>query len=698
MLLREIMVPASSIRGVGPATAKPLASLGLVTVGDVLAYWPRDWEDRTIFHTLSEYNTRVKIHVRATVVAHDWFGYGRMRTLKIMIRDEAGTVAELVCFNRPFLEKQFPPETAVVVYGAFRYAYGALQSSAFEIEPAETSPARILPVYPLTAGISRQQMRKIMAHALQEYGRGIDSELPETIRKKYRIPAKQDVLHAIHEPRSMEQAHTARHALIFEELFLFEYAIGQRSLERRGRLPRIEPEPARETGQEKASPLSDKKPTPLQSRLIERLPFPLTPDQHTVLHELNEDIDSRNGMARLLQGDVGSGKTLLAFLVSLAVCERGGQTAILAPTELLARQHAENAAKLLEPAGIRIAFLTGNLKSKGRATLLQELDAGRIDVVIGTHALFSRNVRYHNLRLVVIDEQQRFGVLQRSAIIEKGRESDPEKRPPHLLMMSATPIPRTLALSVFGDLDVSVLRTMPPGRKPVITHLAAKENEQKVYDFIRRELTAGNQAYFVYPLIDPSDTVELASATEMATHLSDHVFPEFGCALIHSRIPEDEQKQIMDSFRSGKTRILVATSVVEVGVDVPHATCMVIEHAERFGLSALHQLRGRVGRGSTQSYCFLVFSDKLTETGKARLKVMHETTDGFVIAEEDLRLRGPGDIAGIQQSGYISFTLADPVRDYEILREARIAAFDLLEAASGPHQPDVPVSQNGSAG
>lgn len=685
MLLREIMVPVSSIRGVGPATAKPLASLGLVTVGDVLAYWPRDWEDRTVFHALSEYNTRAKLHVRAMVVAHDWFGYGRMRTLKIMIRDEAGTVAELACFNRPFLEKQFPPGTPVAVYGSFRYAYGSLQSSSFEIEPVQTSPARVLPVYSLTAGISQQQMRKIMTRALSEYGRGIDSELPETIRNKYNIPSKQDVVHAIHEPQTLDQAHKARQALIFEELFLFEYAIGQRSLERRGRLPRMD---AQSTGNSFGSDESaniGKNPTPLQVRLIERLPFHLTPDQHTILHELNGDIDSPTGMARLLQGDVGSGKTLLAFLASLAVCERGGQTAILAPTELLARQHAENAAKLLEPAGIRIAFLTGNLKSRGRATLLKELSAGRIDVVIGTHALFSRNVHYHNLRLVVIDEQQRFGVLQRSAIIEKGRESDPGKSPPHLLMMSATPIPRTLALSVFGDLDVSVLRTMPPGRKPVITHLAAKKNEKKVYDFIRRELKAGKQAYFVYPLIDPSDSAELASATDMAAHLADHVFPEYECALIHSRIPEDEQKRIMDAFRSGSVQILVATSVVEVGVDVPNATCMVIEHAERFGLSALHQLRGRVGRGSAQSYCFLIFSDKLTDSGKARLRVMHETTDGFIIAEEDLKLRGPGDIAGIQQSGYISFTLADPVRDFEILQEARIAAFDLLETAS-PHK------------
>lgn len=693
MFLREINVPVSSVRGVGPATVKPLATLEIHTVGDLLAHWPRDWEDRTEFHSLSQFDTRSKIHVKATVVAHDWFGFGRMRTLKIIIRDEAGTVAELVCFNRPFLEKQFPPDSRVVVYGSFRYAYGSLQSSAFELEQDGTSPARVLPVYALAAGISQTQMRKIIANALREYGRGIESELPEPVRTRYQLPDKQLIVQWAHQPTNLSQTVQARHALIFEELFLFEYAIGQRSLERRGRLPRLDTDAetsradTAQPGPNSASVCqnSDSVPAalfPLQSRLIERLSFSLTPDQKTVLSELNNDLQSNTGMARLLQGDVGSGKTLLAFLAALAVREQGGQTALLAPTELLARQHADTAARLLEPAGIRIAFLTGNLKASGRTKLLEELAAGGIDVVIGTHALFSRNVRYRNLRLVVIDEQQRFGVLQRAAILDKGRESDPDDRPPNLLMMSATPIPRTLALSVFGDLDVSVIKTMPPGRKPVITHLAAKKNEERVYDFIRRELAAGYQAYFVYPLIDPSDSVELASATDMFTHLRERVFPDTPCALIHSRIPEDEQRETMHAFRSGKIRILVATSVVEVGVDVPNATCMVIEHAERFGLSALHQLRGRVGRGSAQSYCFLVFSDKLTESGKARLRVMHETTDGFVIAEEDLRLRGPGDIAGIQQSGYLAFTLADPIRDYEILLEARTAAFDLLEAGS----------------
>ncbi|HHU36855.1 MAG TPA: ATP-dependent DNA helicase RecG [Treponema sp.] len=692
MFIREINIPVSTIKGVGPATLKPLTALGISTVGDLFAHWPRDWEDRTKFHTLADFDKHGKINIAATVVSQEWFGYGKMRTLKILIRDATEMTAELVCFNRPFMEKQFPVDSLINVYGSFRYAYGSLQSSAFEIEHKNDSSARVLPVYSLSAGISQTQIRKIISIALREYGRGIDSEVPEKVRTENDIPAKQELLHSMHAPATMAEAQAALQALIFEELFIFEYAIGQRSLERRGRLPQTElPEitaiaqsdveaqhPA--TAAQHPTTAAQHPATLLQLRLLDRLPFPLTPDQKIVLGEINADLASPAGMARLLQGDVGSGKTLIAFLAAVGICESGGQTAILAPTELLARQHAETAARLLEPTGMRIAFLSGNVKASGRARLLERLLNGEIDLVIGTHALFSANVRYSNLRLVVIDEQQRFGVLQRSAIIDKGRESNAEGKNPHLLMMSATPIPRTLALSVFGDLDVSVIRTMPPGRKPVITHLAVQGNEGKVHDFVRRELAAGNQAYFVYPLIDPSDTTDLTSATDMFKKLSETVFPGTACALIHSRIPEDTQRSIMEAFRDQRIQILVATSVVEVGVDVPTATCMVIEHAERFGLSALHQLRGRVGRGSKQSYCFLVYAKNLTETGKARLRVLHETNDGFIIAEEDLKLRGPGDITGIQQSGYMAFILADPIRDYDLLVQARKAAFELLES------------------
>jgi len=386
MFLREIQVPVSRVRGVGPATAGILHGLGLTTVGELLSWWPRDWDDRTVLTNLSRAEELARIHLSATVIAHDWFGFGRMRTLKLVIEDGEGTTADLVCFNRPFLEKSFPPGTAVSVHGSFQRKYGNLQSSAFEIEPEGSGQSRVIPVYPLCAGISQSQMRKIIANALREYGRGIDSELPESVRAAERLPPKPEILRMMHDPVNLESALRAKNALIFEELFLFEYAIGQRSLERRGKLPDVAAgESAGKPREEKDFvPLS-----PLQARLVERLPFSLTPDQRSVLDELDRDIGSDSVMARLLQGDVGSGKTLVAFLACLRVIDEGGQCALMAPTELLARQHAENAARMLEPVGVRLAFLTGNLKSTGRSQLLARLAAGEIDLVIGTHALFS---------------------------------------------------------------------------------------------------------------------------------------------------------------------------------------------------------------------------------------------------------------------------------------------------------------------
>ncbi|MFI3257647.1 MAG: ATP-dependent DNA helicase RecG, partial [Spirochaetales bacterium] len=445
--------------------------------------------------------------------------------------------------------------------------------------------------------------------------------------------------------------------------------------------------------------------SPRQKLLHDRLTFSLTDDQIDVILHINYDIDAgfdtsqTDGkqsfqMARLLQGDVGSGKTLVAFFAALRIIDWGGQCALLAPTELLARQHAQNAANLLEVLigsegkGVQVAFLTGNIQAKGRALLLKSLKSGDIDLVIGTHALFSASVIYHNLRLVIIDEQHRFGVIQRNAIIDKGRTSlvnteNAEPVSPALLMMSATPIPQTLALTVYGDLDVSTIKTMPAGRKPIITHLTRQGNEKRVYEAVRSELQKGHQAYFVYPRIEDSQDFDdedslfdsqskgLKSAEHMYDFLSQQVYPDFKCALIHSKIDEQAQSVILNDFRNNDIQVIVATSVVEVGVDVPNASCMVIEHAERFGLAALHQLRGRVGRGKAQSACFLIYSEKLSEHGKARLKVMHESTDGFFIAEEDLRLRGPGEVTGIQQSGYFTLGIADPIRDSDLLEQAR---------------------------
>ena len=734
MLLRTLTAPLTSIRGIVPAQIPKFARLGIQNAAALLCYYPRDWEDRSIKIPLKDFH-RAQVCTEVKVIAHDWIGFGRMRTLKVYIEDESGR-AVLMCFNRPWLEKQLIPGERYRLWGRFYYKYGEIQSSAFECERINTSGAtaglvggpgiagfgRIQPVYPLTAGLTQLMLRRCTSRALEQYAAKLEDELPKEIIERDKLLSKSQAIRAIHFPVSESELEEAKRTLIYEELFYLEIMVGKRAMERRRKIRSEGVEVRNEgpgtvnSGDGKAVQLTvnsenncslltahcSLSPPPsslskLQQRLLERLPFSLTAGQIEAAQEINRDMCGDYPMARLLQGDVGSGKTLVSFLAALRAVQDGGQAAIMAPTELLARQHAENASRLLEPLGLRIAFLTGNIRAAGRKELLRNLASGEIDVVVGTHALFSRDVMYKDLLLVVVDEQHRFGVTQRGLIMAKGRPLETQSMEqsetqagdqrqtagsrfvPHLLMMSATPIPRTLALTVFGDMDVSTIHDMPPGRKPVTTHLAKESNEGKVYDYVRKELTAGRQAYFVYPLIEDGDELDLKDAVSMADRLTHEVFPNFPLALIHSRLDEEEKRQTMEKFRSGEIKILVATSVVEVGVDVPNATCMVIEHAERFGLAALHQLRGRVGRGPDQAYCFLVYSDDPGEDGKARLKVMLENRDGFVIAEEDLKLRGPGQIAGIEQSGYLSLGIADPIRDAKELTRCRTDAFGILE-------------------
>jgi ATP-dependent DNA helicase RecG len=692
MFLRELSVSVETLHGAGPASVHALAKAGILGVGNLLCRYPRDYEDRSRPVPLKDFN-RAPVCTTVKILAHEWFGFGRMRTLKVHVEDRSAR-AVLVCFNRPFLEKQLVQGESYRLWGKFYYKYGFIQSTAFEIGNADQGGKvqfdGIIPVYSLPGGLKQGLLRRLIRQALDRYAPSLEDELPDGIISRDGLLSKGEALRAIHFPSSQEELQRARKTLIYEELFYLEIMVGRRALERRN------PDRSRES--RPSVPAFQGAFSPLQRRLVERLPFALTAGQREAVEEINRDMDGLDPsgspgtgvpMARLLQGDVGSGKTLTAFLACLRAVDQGGQAALLAPTELLARQHADNAARLLEPLGLRIAYLTGNLKAAGRSLLLKNLAAGDIDLAAGTHALFSRDAAYRNLRLVVIDEQHRFGVTQRQAIMVKGDRPD-------LLMMSATPIPRSLAMTVFGDLDVSVIRDMPPGRKPVKTHLARESSEARVYDFVRRELAVGRQAYFVYPLIEAAESesprAELKDAESMAQRLSREVFPGYPLALIHSRLGDDEKRETMEAFRRGDIRVLAATSVVEVGVDVPNATCMVIEHAERFGLSALHQLRGRVGRGEGQSYCFLVYSDEgpdgLGQDAKTRLMVMRENSDGFVIAEEDLKLRGPGQIAGIEQSGYLALSIADPVRDAAELARAREDAFALLEKDSNLSLPE----------
>ena len=665
MLLGELKHSVTKLKGVGPRTAAQMAGLGIVSVADLLLHVPRDYEDRSKIVPLEAGYQGATVNTIVEVLAHDFFGSGYKKTLKVFVKDDTAT-GVLVCFNRNFLQQVLKVGQQFYLYGQFSYRYGELQSASFEAEPYPSDNSKfgsILPVYPLSGSLNQAVMRKAVQDALNTYGRHIDTELPESLRGHYRYPEKHSALTQLHFPDSHEAAAAARQALAYEELLYFQLVVARRATarSRSSRSPQILPQG-------------------LQQRCLQQLPFKLTADQRSVLKEIKQDLDSSKPMGRLLQGDVGAGKTLVAFLSALPVIEAGNQAAFLAPTELLARQHAEKAAALLEPLGVRVAFLSGNVDKTARQPLLDALQAGEIDLLIGTHALFTKDVIFANLRFIIIDEQHKFGVEQRAQLVEKGAAPD-------LLLMTATPIPRTLTLTFFGDLEVSSIHTMPPGRKPIVTHLARQSNAKKVYDAVRHELRRGHQAYFVYPLISGSDKSSLKDAESAVEQLSTQVFPEFKVALIHSKIKEDEKLARMHAFSEGKLDILVSTSVVEVGVDVKNATCMVIEHAERFGLAGLHQLRGRVGRSTLQSYAFLVYSEELTEEGKQRLMVMKQSSDGFFIAEEDLKIRGPGEVTGTRQSGFMRLKFADLGGDLELLDTARKDAFRIIKADPGLLQP-----------
>ncbi len=726
MKLDEIKTPVASLSGVGPAAEKLFAKLNIFTVSDILKFYPRNYEDRRTRNPIAKFES-AKVHTAAQVTAHEFFGYGRMRTLKIIVSDGTAS-ASLIAFNRTFLQHSLPVGCIIAVTGTFTVKYGQIQSTDFDatklsesgnLEDFENQPlpdSGILPIYPLTEGLTQKTVRKAVLAAIKQYDIGIDDNLPEKYIKKQNLLPKKDAIKFIHLSQTPEEIQKARKTLIYEELFYFQKAIAERAFRHKGAIPAANLEEAKQNGieqwnqsgkelseQEKSEFLKNL--SPLQQELLERLPFKLTRDQIFVISQMNKDIDRgfqeraalQNGktstkkipftMQRLLQGDVGSGKTLVAFFACLRIINWKGQCAFMAPTEILARQHAESAAKLLEPLGINVAFLTGNVKSAGRTRLLNALKSGEINIVIGTHALFSKQVVYNDLQLAIIDEQHRFGVIQRQSILEKGRHMETEPQiafEPHLLMMSATPIPQTLALTVFGDLDVSVIRTMPEGRKPVQTYLVKEGNERNAYEAVRNQLKMGHQAYFVYPAINSEnengEIQDIKSAEENFENLAKNIYPEYKCALLHSKIEEEEQIQILKDFQSGKIQVLAATTVIEVGVDVPNASCIVIEQADRFGLAQLHQLRGRVGRGNAQSFCFLIYSKKITETGIERMKVLRQNTDGFIIANQDLKLRGPGEITGTAQAGNLSLGIADIIRDHDILVQARNDAFEYTKS------------------
>ncbi|QEN06093.1 ATP-dependent DNA helicase RecG [Thiospirochaeta perfilievii] len=663
MFLNELNYPVDRIKGIGTETLKDLKNLGILDIKSLLKHYPIRWEDRLTSSPISSGKSTGFVNTLVKVIEHSYIGFGSKKTLKVLVQDKTGYLS-LICFGRNFLEKKLPIGEYFYIYGSnIQYKFSELQCSSFEFEKyiPDTEPKqfnKLLPIYKLSGKLTQHNLRKFIYSSLVLYGEHVTTELPRSILDKYNLIDKNRALEYIHFPMDHKILSIAKKTLIYEELFHLQLITGKKVINRD-----VKPKTKKQLS------------TKLQERLINKLPFDLTKDQKAAIEDIIRDLNSTKRMNRLVQGDVGSGKTLVALLSAIPIIESGGQVALMAPTELLAKQHSEKAYELLHSVGIRTAFISGNIKSSSRKILLTELEQGNIDLIIGTHALFTQDVIYKKLDLIIVDEQHRFGVKQRMSLKDKGDNPD-------ILLMTATPIPRTLTLTLFGDLDVSTIKTMPVGRKPIETHLSRIGNEEKVYDFIFKELIKGRQVYFVYPLIEQSEKMNLKDAQSMYENLQ-KIFSSYKVALIHSKVSEEDKENSMNDFNSGKIDILVATSVVEVGVDVPNATVMVIEHAERFGLSALHQLRGRVGRGNHQSYCFLIYSNLLTDDGKKRLMTMKNTNDGFIISQEDLKLRGPGDIAGIKQSGFMQFSIANLVRDIDIIELAREDAFKLLKDDPG---------------
>lgn len=664
MFIRQLKQPVTALKGVGKGVAKAYENLGIETWADLLLCAPRSYEDRTSFTSLSEIPDGGQANTIVQVVSHSYFGSGKKRTLKVIVRDagESGSQrASLLCFGRNFLERVLRIGSLFYLYGQFQRHFHELQSSQFEMTPVLPDGSlphdfgKMIPVYPLSGILTQRIIRRDIAGILGQCG-VLENELPEYIVKEHQLLDTDSAIRILHEPESQTILKSALKTLAFTELFYLQL-IGRRKTN------------STRTGNKN---LKNTEITVLENRFIHSLPFSLTKDQMHALEEIRRDMALAAPMNRLLQGDVGSGKTLVAWISALRVIQEQGQVAFMAPTELLARQHAEKAAGMLEPFGVRIAFLTGSVTGIARRNLLKALEHHDIDIIIGTHALFSEDVTFANLRYIIIDEQQRFGVVQRLSLLDKASYPD-------VLMMSATPIPRTLALTVFGDLDISTIRTMPVGRIPIITYLVSNQSRERMYAAIKVEFSRGHQAYFVYPRIESDGNSNLRDVESMFKKLSQEMYPGIPAALIHSRLPENEKVDILLRFNRGEISYLVSTSVVEVGIDIPNATCMVIEHAERFGLAALHQLRGRVGRSTLQSYCFLVYEADLSDDARQRLMVMKDSTDGFYIAEQDLLIRGPGEVAGTRQSGFLKLRFANLTTDLPLITEVRTAVDSVLK-------------------
>jgi ATP-dependent DNA helicase RecG len=662
-----LATPLQFLRGVGPRRAADFERIGVLTVEDLLLRLPRRYENRADVVPIARIRPGQHVTVIGEVVGSGVRPTRRpgFRLFELVVRDASGP-ARAVFPNQAFLRDVFQPGQQVVLYGPVEFRQGLqISNPDYEVlrddgeDPEATvHTGRIVPVYEKAGSLTPRIQRSLLHRVLADLPADLADPLPESVRRGRHLMPRIDAFRAAHFPPAGTDldalnlfASDAQQRLIFEEFFLFQAGVLLRRAHHRG----------------------EQKPRPvvIDDRIRESarrvLPFKLTTGQKEALRDIVGDMKRPEPMNRLLQGDVGAGKTIVALIAALVAMENGLQVAFMAPTEILADQHYITIRRLLEASRFRIASLTGSVSGAKRRSVLAEVASGAVNLVVGTHAIAEKGVEFRELGLVIIDEQHRFGVIQRAALRGKGTSPD-------VLVMTATPIPRTLALTTFGDLDVSTIRGLPPGRTPIRTLAKSETRREEVYALVRAAIEEGRQAYVIYPLVEDSEKVDLKAATAMAEHLQAEVFPEYRVALLHGRLKSEEKDRVMSAFARGDVHVLVATTVVEVGVDVPNATVMVVEHAERFGLSQLHQLRGRVGRGAAASTCVLVSPPRLGEAGKARIDALVASTDGFEIAERDLELRGPGDFFGTRQSGLPSLRVGDLMRDRRLMDDARVEA------------------------
>lgn len=655
--MKDLNMSVQFLKGVGPERARVLKKIGIETVGDLITYFPFRHEDRAHLKLFAQITHGEEATVLGVVSEHQiTFTRGGKPLLKILLEDGSGK-ATMVCFNQFYLKDSLPRGTSVVLHGKFERTFRDLQVTNFIYEKLAGKEddlihtKRIVPIYQVTSKLNLRFLRTLIKRTLDYYLSCLKETLSETILRRHNLMPYQQAVYNIHFPSTREKGEDARRRLIFEEFFFWELAM---ALRRR-----------------QVKVINKNRKYQLRKNLLtafkEKLPFDFTSAQKRVIREIFNDLMSPKPMNRLLQGDVGSGKTVVALAAILLVVENGYQAAVMAPTEILAEQHYLTLRQMLEGLEVKVELATGRMGQKKKREVYQRIVRGESQIIIGTHALIEQGVKFSNLALAIIDEQHKFGVMQRARLRKKGENLD-------ILVMTATPIPRTLTLTVYGDLDVSIIDQLPPGRRKVLTQrLSEEEAYQMVIDGVRK----GQQAYIVYPIINESDKLELRAAVKMAERLMATVFRDFRVGLLHGQMKSDEKEQVMMKFLNREFDILITTTIIEVGIDVANACLMVIEHSERFGLATLHQLRGRVGRSAEQSLCILLGQTK-TEEAKKRVQIMLETNDGFLIAEEDLRLRGGGEFFGTQQHGLPEFKIGNIVSDHRELELARQAAFQMI--------------------